>query len=1356
MRKPFIIIAVTLFFAVCAMGNGAYFAFNGASNQKDLNVQINSSNAEGLELQLDAEGVIVESITLEYQTFTRLLWGNSGVSGAIGQPELPVYRAFVEIPFGANVQFEILQSSFKEYSLGELGAIGRVAPVQPPVEKLPGAKLQFTMDEKYYSTDSYSNQPIAEIVDYPVIRGHQMAVIEIRLVDYNPVRNMVRIYDNLNIRLSFQGGDMAKTAENLERYSALYFDRLIDKTALNSGVFETDALPNPPLMIIVYYDLQAYHDALLPLVEWRESKGIETIMVSTGEIGGSNVDIQNYLIEAYFTWVIPPTTVLLVGDSPQIPHWIGQGSGSPETDLYYSSLDGDYFPDIGVSRLSCTDAYQLSVMIDKILEYEQAGWSGNDDWEKHAVFMASNDNWGVSEGTHNFVISHYLEPDGYTCDRLYCHTYSATTQQVTNAFNEGRSQGTFSGHGSTTSWADGPPFSQGNVLALVNEVYPFIQSYACLTGKFTIGECFGETWIRAAHGALAFWGSSVNSYWGEDDILEKGLYQGFFDNQYPGDDVNFTWIDGMTIYGKMFLYNYYGPSGMIQRYFEMYNILGDGSVDLWTDVPNIVTVNHPSVVFLGTQEVMVSVSGYPDWAMVCAQSSVEPEVWAMSYVNASGTAQLHFSPAPSQPGEMVFTVTGHDVHPYIEAVPLTPASGPYVVFEEYVIDDANGWNPNGQLDYNETTMLDFTLQNVGVEPANGVWCTLRSDDEYITIDDSSAYFGNIGANSSVAIDDAFQITLAPDVPDEHNIQFDVFVYQAWEEWTSFCSITAHAPDIIIERVTVDDSVGGNGNSALDPGESATLEIFLQNDGSSPVIALELDLSTVDPYVTLITTAGAYGNMLAGETASALFNLEVAGNCPQDYNVDFTGIYNGGHALTGEIEFTLIVGNILYLPTGPDNYGYCAYDIHDAPILPLYDWIEIDPGQGGAGTVIPFTQDDQTLRFDLPFTFTYYGQDYTRVSICSNGWIAMGETNNTDYSNSSIPNGDGPPAMIAPFWEDMSPQQAGVVAYYYDAAQNIYIIEFSNVPQYMPPGTYESFQMLLYDPAYYTTVTGDGEIKFQYQLVSDPSACTVGIENHNQDDGVQYLYDENYDIHAAPIEAGMAVMFTTGREAANLTITLEPMPPGIVIPQGGGSFSYSLEIANNGATPAVFDGWIDVTLPSGIIYGPIILRTGLNLGAGASISRDLQQYVPAGAPAGTYSYNGYAGIHPNVIYSQDSFPFEKLGTDAGSGSMTGWDLFGWDDELTPNLAVPEKYSLSQNYPNPFNPVTSIEFTIPEAGNIKLAVYNIEGRLVKTLTEGDYQAGYYTVTWNAKEASSGVYFYRLDAPGFSQVKKCILMK
>lgn len=89
-------------------------------------------------------------------------------------------------------------------------------------------------------------------------------------------------------------------------------------------------------------------------------------------------------------------------------------------------------------------------------------------------------------------------------------------------------------------------------------------------------------------------------------------------------------------------------------------------------------------------------------------------------------------------------------------------------------------------------------------------------------------------------------------------------------------------------------------------------------------------------------------------------------------------------------------------------------------------------------------------------------------------------------------------------------------------------------------------------------------------------------------------------------------------------------------------------------------------------------------------------------------------------------------------------------------VPDKFMLEQNYPNPFNPVTNIHFSIPKAGMVKLVVFDALGRQVTELVNSSYNAGTYKVDFDASNLSTGVYFYRLETEGFTDIKKMMLVK
>jgi hypothetical protein len=97
----------------------------------------------------------------------------------------------------------------------------------------------------------------------------------------------------------------------------------------------------------------------------------------------------------------------------------------------------------------------------------------------------------------------------------------------------------------------------------------------------------------------------------------------------------------------------------------------------------------------------------------------------------------------------------------------------------------------------------------------------------------------------------------------------------------------------------------------------------------------------------------------------------------------------------------------------------------------------------------------------------------------------------------------------------------------------------------------------------------------------------------------------------------------------------------------------------------------------------------------------------------------------------------------------------DDDV---LSSSTKFEMVQNYPNPFNPTTSIKFTLPEsfAGNVMMKVFDITGKEVATLVNGQMNGGFHSVAFDGSKLSSGIYFYKISAGSYSDVKKMTLIK
>lgn len=148
-----------------------------------------------------------------------------------------------------------------------------------------------------------------------------------------------------------------------------------------------------------------------------------------------------------------------------------------------------------------------------------------------------------------------------------------------------------------------------------------------------------------------------------------------------------------------------------------------------------------------------------------------------------------------------------------------------------------------------------------------------------------------------------------------------------------------------------------------------------------------------------------------------------------------------------------------------------------------------------------------------------------------------------------------------------------------------------------------------------------------------------------------------------------------------------------------------------------------------------------------------QQSPTNQPNTDVRFGDYIGVD---FWTNKIIP---VWTDERAGGFdmdiytANYDITGQAPIVT---TIPRNYELQQNYPNPFNPNTTISFNLPKATNINLSIYDINGQLVSKLIDGQVSSGYHKVNWDALNYSSGVYFYKLTANGFSDTKKMILVK
>ena len=528
--------------------------------------QIDSS-IDGLVYELDAPQPEFKTLNIRGDNFSAVFMEDAEALSVFSMPRVPVYRTWIEIPVGAEVTVEITEESI-------LDIAGPAYPIQPGIQSAnknePRENFTMRLNSDVYSGGSYPAGWINII--YPgELRGRNLAIIEVTPLLWNASDNTCQLLSEATLNISFEGGDIAQTFAQADRYYAPPFEQTLDILLDNYGTFESGSdTPPAPYLIIGHSDF--VETGMADFVAWKESIGFDVTMVDLSVTGTQDTAIQSYIQNAVETWATPPQYVLLVGDTGFLPAMSGT-EYSGVSDLYYACLDdGGFFPDVFLGRFSVTTTGEAIMMADRVIDYEQ-NISGATSWVQNTCWIASSDNSNVSEGTHNYCIDSFFAPLGYTYDKVYPAS-GGTASQAVSSINGGISMLTFSGHGSETSWAD-MSFSSSDFGQLTNDgMFPGVFSHSCVTGNFAVSTCWGETWTRTpGRGGLWFFGSVPNTLWDEDDIQERAEYQWFL-----GDGV--YWAKGFCNGGLYAVYDYYSGGGNSKYYFEGYTLFGDPSVQM--------------------------------------------------------------------------------------------------------------------------------------------------------------------------------------------------------------------------------------------------------------------------------------------------------------------------------------------------------------------------------------------------------------------------------------------------------------------------------------------------------------------------------------------------------------------------------------------------------------------------------------------------------------------------------------------------------------------------------------------------------------------------------------------------------
>jgi len=810
------------------------------------------------------------SIQMDGKNFTNLqlsgVDGHQGIDFKVGSPAVPVVRFLVT----GNPKVEWNQDSVQTRSLEK-----HIMPSQHSREKKHGKEPAFAFDRSAYARNEFLQKVRSTIEPAGSVRGEKQWMITIYPVRYNPAQNTIETVSDFTITTT-----AAKQKIDMRK----------DGIAFVVGQKFKDSA------------------ALTNYVEFKRSIGFDVRMINIGDNVRTADDVRRELKALLVSADFNLRHAIMIGDAEDVPsHDSSIISGF--TDHYYRAIDTDNYladingPDIGVGRVSATTEQQLSTILAKFIRYYDGNFA-SETWLNEVAFIATDDRYEVAEGSHNYAITKYTKPNGYLGhfpaatqdggDQLYAITHRVTDAKVVETMKAGRTIN-YSGHGGTTSWA-GPRVSQADVRSLTDrDALPFVISNACITGDFRVAESFGETWQRHDAGAIMFWGSMDSSYWDEDDILEKAMYDTIYrDNKFEFNTITNTSLTAV--------WNFYGGQNRAKYYWETYVTFGDPSMMLRTTETRQLDIVGPSAIPVGTSQVELQIVDQGSPVANAVVSIAMGTTVASGKTDERGMVTLNTAEA-LQPMTANVSIVAPNARMAAHELNIIAANNPFITSESFTINS----RPENGIFAGERSAIQLALANVGMQGTAGGTLQVAEISGPISVISGQA---NIPAVAQQT----------------HGVRIDGLSFSVNQNAAAFATARvkinwnlvegydgSFALNLVVKRGQISvASLDFGGEEGIAPGSSGPVFLTVTNTGNEAIRNATLTARPANACLSDVSGEIVVQNLAAGETAhlASPFTVSVDSSCVNGSrgSISVVGNYEGLASTTSlAAESSLVVG-----------------------------------------------------------------------------------------------------------------------------------------------------------------------------------------------------------------------------------------------------------------------------------------------------------------------------------------------------------------------------------------------------------------------------------------------------------------
>jgi len=1088
---------------------------------------------DGFSVSLDVAQPSWHRVEKSFKQLWTVEISNGGILSEVGKPQVPTAGRLFRLSPTGNPVVEIISVDYEVIEGIDVAAfIGTDDDLDSGPDCNELGSVAEPLDEWYPGS-------WAEVGEPAIMHDFRVSTMTTFPVQVNPARQEARVASKLQVRIHFEESDNRNTLPvqptSISKAFLPFYRQFLD---WDDSELDEYTLYRGGVQVIMRDD-EDLMELMQPWFEWKLQKGWDLELLTDSQVNWNSGSIRGELRDRWDEAETKFDYIVVVGDDEgeySVPPGTGAGNGAG--DQGYMTLSGnDNFPDVATGRISIQNDTQLTTYINKVLAYEQNPDMDNTDWYSHGMVSVS-DNHNPIAGKVNTMryIRRQMLQIGYTqVDTSWHQGNNTAIQKINDGVSAYFARG-YMGSGIPT----------GQIANLDNDfMTPVVIDVAEGTGNWSERLGINEAYMLAGtlqtpRGAIGAMGMATSgSRPNYNNLATDGgawallqLYQPCMGDMLLAGKIN-LWIN-------MFEFD----QNRTNNHIQWFNLMGDPTVWIWTGVPKILDVTTEEEISLGENSHYVLVEdddtgeALSDAWVTFYKVDDNEEIIVKGETDENGEIILN---APIRySGEATLSITKQHYAPVqIDVEAISPNNRIGFINVEYIDDGNNGTdgNSNGIPEAGETVGLRFSLKNYGDNTESGIELTLTTEETWINEIEGEVTLNNLLSGQSNWGTGLKLVEIAPEAQHDWIMHFDL-------------NITSdqggdYEDELIFTVASVKHRIlSANLEDGVQPGDISDLEIEIVKTVGNNTENVAGELVSNDLLLRVREEEADFGEMSWGDTTTALFEVRLHSESIPGYPAQLFLVLTTESGNLDTVTFQLPLGEKESSdPCGPDYYGYYAFDNTDTTwgdICPEFDWIEINPDADDPdfeGEELPINDtgqsQDESCVIELPFTVQYYGEEFDSLTVCSNGWVAMGsQADMVNPRNWIIPSPLGPDNMIALFWDDLRYVNDTGIYSYHDEDTGRFIVEWYDID--VSGGGSNRFEVIFYSQLMRPTYSGDNDILFQYDdvhpssnsMTYDTPYWTTGLENGSQTEGLLYAFGDEYSSGAAEIDDELSILFST--------------------------------------------------------------------------------------------------------------------------------------------------------------------------------------------------------------------------------------